>query len=208
MADSPAVAAADPDLGALDDGPSPIEYREVHGAPVVQRDHPFEAPLRLGHRLGRGASCTDRIGVELLAGRPEPGDVVAAEIEPSCRSDRVAGDERRLVRASTRTDVVERGRGRPVIVTGAARGIGRAIAMRFAAAGARIALLDRSPAIEETAVELGGIAATVDLANVTETRRAVAALVDRLSGCWCLVSNAGVFLERPLLETTPDRPPT
>jgi NAD(P)-dependent dehydrogenase (short-subunit alcohol dehydrogenase family) len=93
--------------------------------------------------------------------------------------------------------------GRSVIVTGSARGIGTAIAARFAAAGDRVGLVDRDPEVARVAERLGGAAACVDLADVEATRSACKELLDRLDGCWCLVNNAGVFAKAPLLELDP-----
>jgi NAD(P)-dependent dehydrogenase (short-subunit alcohol dehydrogenase family) len=92
-----------------------------------------------------------------------------------------------------------------VIVTGAGRGIGAAIAARFASNGDRLGLVDRDPRVCDVAADLGAEAAMVDLADVAATRSAVGALVERLGGCWCLVNNAGIFAKAPLLDTDPDR---
>src|SRR5215210_8448145 len=55
--------------------------------------------------------------------------------------------------------------GRAGIVTGAARGIGRAIAEGLSAAGAETVLVDRESALEQTARELGSEAFVADLAE-------------------------------------------
>jgi short-subunit dehydrogenase len=67
--------------------------------------------------------------------------------------------------------------GRRVLITGASRGIGEALARRFAAAGAEVALLARSAeALRALADELGGSAHPADLADPA----AVAGLVERV----------------------------
>ena len=91
---------------------------------------------------------------------------------------------------------------RPAIVTGGARGIGRGIAARLLAEGARVAVLDRDPGLETSASELGEgcTAISVDLGNVEATRQAVGDAIDHLGGLWLLVNNAGIFAKTPLLE--------
>src|SRR5688500_6647586 len=71
--------------------------------------------------------------------------------------------------------------GKVVLVTGAQRGIGRAIALRFAEAGADVALnyLDDKPAAESAAKEITGLgrrAVTIaaDISKPAEARRLVA----------------------------------
>lgn len=97
--------------------------------------------------------------------------------------------------------------GRLAVVTGGARGIGRAIAARLAEAGAVVVVADVTGA-GTTAAELGGrhTARGVDL-DVTDSS-AVAQLVDELVDThghldiW--VNNAGIFPSSPLLELSDD----
>lgn len=102
--------------------------------------------------------------------------------------------------------------GQVALVTGAGRGIGRAIAGRLAAAGVRVALAARSAdQLEETAEEIrsaGGAALAVPT-DVTDPE-AVAALVRRAEAEFgpvdLLVNNAGSFSALgPLWEQDPDR---
>ncbi|MEO1061841.1 MAG: SDR family NAD(P)-dependent oxidoreductase [Actinomycetota bacterium] len=95
---------------------------------------------------------------------------------------------------------------RNAIVTGAARGIGAAIAARLAEDGYGVALVDRDPAVHDVAAALGPDhhAAVVDLADAEATRTTFAALVEQLGGCWALVNNAGIFLKTPLGELSVD----
>jgi uncharacterized protein len=82
--------------------------------------------------------------------------------------------------------------GSRVLVTGASRGIGAALARRFAAGGARVALIARSQhAIEQLADELQGNAYVADLA-VAEERRSVWERVVSDGPVDILVNNAGV----------------
>jgi NAD(P)-dependent dehydrogenase (short-subunit alcohol dehydrogenase family) len=93
---------------------------------------------------------------------------------------------------------------RPALVTGAARGIGRAIAARLVRDGAPVVLLDRDPAVADTAAELGATGWVVaDVSDPAEVRRAVADTLDCLGGLWALVNNAGIFGKTPLLEIDP-----
>lgn len=83
-----------------------------------------------------------------------------------------------------------------VLVTGAARGIGRAIAERALAEGARVALLDvDGTALQETADSLDAVGLAVpvaaDITDEDAVTRAVALVTDRLGSPTVLVNNAG-----------------
>ena len=68
---------------------------------------------------------------------------------------------------------MDRLEGRHVVVTGAGRGIGRAIALRLAAEGARLSLLARGlDGLEATAADAGGaFAAAVDIRDEAQVER-------------------------------------
>ena len=88
------------------------------------------------------------------------------------------------------------------LVTGAAQGIGRAIAARLAADGARVAANDIGPRPELDALvaELGAIAAPADVSDREQVRRMVDA-VERAAGpIDVLVANAAYMTMGPLLE--------
>jgi NAD(P)-dependent dehydrogenase (short-subunit alcohol dehydrogenase family) len=99
------------------------------------------------------------------------------------------------------------GQGRAVLVTGASRGIGAAVARAFAAAGERIAVHYRQNAAlaEEVAEALPGTGHVVvgaDLRDPDAVRAMVDAAAEGLGGIDVLVNNAGVFEPHPIAETT------
>ena len=101
--------------------------------------------------------------------------------------------------------------GKIVLVTGAQRGIGRAIAVRFAEAGADVVLnyLDDKAAAESAAAEisaLGRRAATIgaDIAKPEEARRLVADAERALGPLDVLVNNAAIFPRASFLDLTED----
>jgi NAD(P)-dependent dehydrogenase (short-subunit alcohol dehydrogenase family) len=92
--------------------------------------------------------------------------------------------------------------GKTALVTGAGRGIGRAVALALAAAGAELVLVSRTPSqLEEVAREIkenGGRAQvlTLDVTDSAAVRRAVAGL----GALDILVNNAGLNRPQPFLE--------
>ena len=78
------------------------------------------------------------------------------------------------------------------IVTGAAQGIGEAIAARLVADGGQIVVLDVSPTVEETARRLGAVGAVrVDVTDVAGLQDAVHRVADEHGGLDTLVNCAG-----------------
>lgn len=99
--------------------------------------------------------------------------------------------------------------GRVALVTGGARRIGRAIALRLAAAGADVAIAyrDSQDEAEETVRALAGFgvdafAVRADLTDAESIRQCVAAAVEEFGRLDLLVNNAGVFEQAALEEIT------
>jgi 3-oxoacyl-[acyl-carrier protein] reductase len=98
--------------------------------------------------------------------------------------------------------------GRSVIVTGASRGIGRAIAAAFAAEGARLTLCARDAGTLESTAEVMRVAypsvevqaVATDVTDAGDAERLVRAVVDAHGGVDVLVNNAGSTVREGSLE--------
>ena len=94
-----------------------------------------------------------------------------------------------------------------MLVTGASRGIGAAVAREFAAAGDRVAVHYGASrdAAEDVAASLPGdghVLVGADLADAEAVRAMVAEAAAGLGGLDVLVNNAGVFTPHPITDTT------
>ena len=95
--------------------------------------------------------------------------------------------------------------GKVAIVTGGARGIGRAIAERYADEGARVVIADiLEEAAAETAslISRGAFAVRLDVTDQASIDAMVGAVVEEAGRIDILVNNAAVFNMAPLLEVT------
>jgi NADP-dependent 3-hydroxy acid dehydrogenase YdfG len=96
--------------------------------------------------------------------------------------------------------------GRTAVVTGATRGIGRAVTRRLVDAGATVALVARSEAeLARVAAEVGGVAVPGDVASIAGAAAvATAAAVALDAEPDILVNSAGAFGLAAIAETEPD----
>jgi NAD(P)-dependent dehydrogenase (short-subunit alcohol dehydrogenase family) len=103
------------------------------------------------------------------------------------------------------------GRDRVAVITGAGRGLGRAIALRLAADGTDVAVLARSAAeveaVAEEARALGAraLALKVDVTSTQDVEGARAEVEARLGPVTAVVNNAGAVLYKPFVPL-PGRP--
>ncbi len=97
-----------------------------------------------------------------------------------------------------------------VIVTGAGRGIGRAVALEFALNGARVVVNNRSPeTAKSVAAEIraaGGtaIAHAGDISDFSTAAELIATAAEEFGGLDVLVNNAGAVFDRTIINMTPE----
>ncbi len=99
------------------------------------------------------------------------------------------------------------GAGDVVVITGASRGIGRAVAVAAAARGARLGLLARSAedlAALQAELGEGTAVAVADVADPTALRAALAGLEADLGRIDLLVANAGIGSYGPFVDLAPE----
>ncbi|MFF0280652.1 SDR family oxidoreductase [Rhodococcus aetherivorans] len=95
--------------------------------------------------------------------------------------------------------------GRSVVVTGAARGIGRALARHFTEAKATVFMVDfDKDELDQAAREVGAIGIPADVSNTEDVERVVSTVIDETGRVDVLVNNAGILRDRVLWKLTDD----
>jgi len=94
--------------------------------------------------------------------------------------------------------------GKRTLITGAARGLGLAMAELFTQRGARVAIADLDgAAAEQAAASIGGdtIAMACDVTKAADVQAAIAKTVEAFGGLDVMINNAGIEIAAPIPET-------
>jgi meso-butanediol dehydrogenase / (S,S)-butanediol dehydrogenase / diacetyl reductase len=98
-------------------------------------------------------------------------------------------------------------KGKRVLITGGASGIGAATAARFLEEGSRVVVLDRdAKGRKQIAAQLPKLAGTVDadVSNLKQVEAAFAEAVRLMGGVDVLINNAGISIRHKFLDITPE----
>ncbi len=96
-------------------------------------------------------------------------------------------------------------KGKNVLVTGGASGIGQATATRFLEEGCAVCVLDRNAAARaRVAQEMPGLTAMIDadVSSLEQVQTAFAEAIDRMGSVDVLINNAGISIRHDFLEIT------
>ncbi len=98
--------------------------------------------------------------------------------------------------------------GRVAVITGASKGLGKAMSLSLAAEGAKIVMIARNAGpLEEAAAEVRALGVealtiTADVADETQVERLRAEVIARFGSVHILINNAGMNLRKPLADFT------
>lgn len=92
--------------------------------------------------------------------------------------------------------------GQVAVITGAAKGIGRALALALAECGVRVAALDADPSVHDLGKSIACRTAVCDITREDEVAEAFSNVEAEFGRLDILVNNAGVNLKAPALEQT------
>ena len=93
---------------------------------------------------------------------------------------------------------------RVALVIGAARGIGKGIAQRFAEEGALLVLADTDPVCQDTADEIGVAFVRTDISSLDEANATVARVLEQHGRIDIIVQNAGIYPWQLIEHTSPE----
>ncbi|WP_328467801.1 3-oxoacyl-ACP reductase [Streptomyces sp. NBC_00448] len=181
------------------------DHADVHQAAAQQALEGFVRSL--GKEIGRGrtvqlvrlapGAAADSTLEFLLSPKSAYVSGQVIEVGPEVGGP-TTGDAEATGAASARDESAGTGGTRTALVTGAARGIGAAVAATLARDGAHVICLDVpqvADALAETAARIGGTALTVDITAPDAAERIAAAVPGGLD---VLVHNAGITRDRKL----------
>jgi NAD(P)-dependent dehydrogenase (short-subunit alcohol dehydrogenase family) len=97
-------------------------------------------------------------------------------------------------------------KGKNVLVTGGASGIGQATAARFLEEGCAVCVLDRSAeALERVATELPALTAGLDadVCSFQQVQAAIGEAIERMGSIDVVINNAGISIRHDFLDITP-----
>ncbi len=115
----------------------------------------------------------------------------------------VAGPAAKQSRSNKRTQRAGRFTGKVAVVTGAAQGIGRDVALCLAQEGAKVVLSDRSEFVHEAAAEAGGLAVIADMEKYADCTGLIASAIAKYGPIDVLINNVGgTIWSRPFADYT------